>query len=119
MSDAMMEIAAGVMFNSWTCERTVPGPVLHIEQGDTVQFTHINDATSGHSMDYHTARTPWDKNYITIACGASLEFDWTANFPGVFMYRRGTAPVLHYISNGMYDAVVVDPNFDGAISVTP
>jgi len=34
------------------------------------------------------------------------------------MYHCGTASVLHHISNGMYGAVVVDPNFDGAVSVT-
>ena len=110
MTDATVEIAAGVMYNSWTYEGTVPGPVLHIKQGDTVQFTLVNDATTGHSMDFHSARTPWDKNYITIVPGESLKFDWTADFPGVFMYHCGTAPVLHHISNGMYGAAVVDPN---------
>ncbi len=68
---------------------------------------------------FHSGRTPWDKNHITIAPGASLKFDWTANFPGVFMYHCSTAPLLHHISNGMYGAVVVHPNFDGAMSVTP
>lgn len=110
MRDAALEIAAGVTFNSWTFEGTVPGPVLHIKQGDTVQFTLVNDAASGHSMDFHSARTPWDKNYVTIIPGQSLSFDWTADFPGVFMYHCGTAPVLHHISNGMYGAVVVDPD---------
>jgi nitrite reductase (NO-forming) len=60
-------------------------------------------------MDFHSARTPWDKNYITIVPGDSITFDWTAEFPGVFMYHCGTPPVLHHISNGMYGAVVVDP----------
>lgn len=109
MRDAAVEIAAGVTFNSWTYEGVVPGPVLHVRQGDLIQFTLVNDATIGHSMDFHSARTPWDKNYITIAPGESLKFDWTADFPGVFMYHCGTAPVLHHISNGMYGAVVVDP----------
>jgi nitrite reductase (NO-forming) len=68
-------------------------------------------------LDFHSARTPWDKNYITIAPGESLKFDWTADFPGVFMYHCGTVPLLHHISKGMYGAVVV-PNFDGAMSVT-
>jgi nitrite reductase (NO-forming) len=109
MRDAAVEIGAGVMFNSWTFEGVVPGPVLHVKQGDLIQFTLVNEATTGHSMDFHSARTPWDKNYITIAPGESLSFDWTAEFPGVFMYHCGTPPVLHHISNGMYGTVVVDP----------
>ncbi len=105
-----VEIAAGVKYNSWTFEGTVPGPVLHVKQGDTVKFTLLNNGTEGHSIDFHAAQTPWDKNYVTIVPGQSLSFDWKADFPGVFMYHCGTAPVLHHIANGLYGAVVVDPN---------
>lgn len=110
MRDASLEIAAGVTYNAWTFDGLLPGPVLHIKQGDKVQFTLINDATSGHSIDFHSARTPWEKNYVTIVPGKSLSFDWTADFPGVYMYHCGTPPVLHHISNGLYGAVVVDPD---------
>lgn len=108
-TDATVEIAAGVRYNAWTFEDTVPAPVLHVKQGDTVQFTLVNEASAGHSIDFHAARTPWDKNYITIVPGDSLSFDWTADFPGVYVYHCGTAPVLHHIANGMYGVIVVDP----------
>jgi nitrite reductase (NO-forming) len=104
-----VEIGAGVQYNAWTFDGTTPGPVLHVKQGDTVEFTLINDDSQGHSMDFHAARTPWDKNYVTITPGQSIAYDWRADFPGVFMYHCGTAPVLHHIANGMYGAVVVDP----------
>ena len=93
----------------WTYEGVVPGPILHVKQGDLIQFTLVNDATTGHSMDFHSARTPWDKNYITIIPDEELQFTWTADYPGVFMYHCGTGPVLQHISNGMYGAVIVDP----------
>jgi nitrite reductase (NO-forming) len=105
-----VEIAAGATYNAWTFDDTLPGPVLHVKQGDVVNFTLINDAAEGHSMDFHSARTPWDKNYVTIVPGESISFAWTAEFPGVFMYHCGTGPVLHHIANGMYGAVVVDPD---------
>ncbi len=108
-TDVTVEIAAGVRYNAWTFEDTVPAPVLHVRQGDTVQFTLINEASAGHSIDFHAARTPWDKNYITIVPGDSLSFDWTADFPGVYVYHCGTASVLHHIANGMYGVIVVDP----------
>jgi FtsP/CotA-like multicopper oxidase with cupredoxin domain len=50
-TDTAVEIAAGVQYNAFTFEDTVPGPVLHIKQGDTVKFTLINDAPEGHSID--------------------------------------------------------------------
>lgn len=104
-----VEIGGGVQYNAWTFDGTVPGPVLHVKQGDTINFTLVNDAQEGHSIDFHAARTPWDKNYVTIVPGDSLSFDWRADFPGVFMYHCGTPPVLHHIGNGMYGAVIVDP----------
>lgn len=108
--DTALEIAAGVMYNSWNFGGTVPGPVVHLRQGDTVEFTLRNGGTTGHSMDFHAAQTPWDINYRTILPGESLSFTWKANFPGVFMYHCGTPPVLHHIGNGMYGAVVVNPD---------
>jgi nitrite reductase (NO-forming) len=107
--DATLEIAGGVDYNAWTFNGRVPGPVVHVRQGDLVEFTLNNRAAGGHSIDFHSAQTPWDVNYKTILPGESLSFDWQANFPGVFMYHCGTAPVLHHLSNGMYGAVVVDP----------
>jgi nitrite reductase (NO-forming) len=107
---AVIEIAGGAQYQSWTFEGTAPGPVLHVKQGDTVNFTLVNEAEEGHSMDFHAARTPPNVSYATIVPGDSISFDWTAEYPGVFMYHCGTASVLHHIGNGMYGAVVVDPD---------
>jgi nitrite reductase (NO-forming) len=107
--DKDVEVAAGVMMHAWTYDGVLPGKVVHVRQGDTIDFTLRNKATTGHSIDFHSARTPWDKNYITIIPDEELSFTWTADYPGVFMYHCGTGPVLQHISNGMYGAVVVDP----------
>jgi nitrite reductase (NO-forming) len=108
--DATVEIGAGVQYNAWTFDGHVPGPVVHVRQGDTVDFTLVNNGSAGHSIDFHAAQIPWDVNYKTIVPGDSLSFKWTADLPGVFMYHCGTAPVLHHIANGMYGAIVVDPS---------
>jgi nitrite reductase (NO-forming) len=108
-SDATVEIGAGVQYEAWTFDGGVPGPVVHVRQGDTVDFTLKNDGSTGHSIDFHAAQIPWDVNYKTILPGESLSFKWTADLPGTFVYHCGTAPVLHHIANGMYGAIVVDP----------
>ena len=104
-----VEIGATVPYNAWTFGGTVPGPFIHLRQGDTVDFILKNSGNQGHSIDFHAAQTPWNINYKTILPGESFGFRWRADFPGVFMYHCGTAPVLHHISNGMYGAVIVDP----------
>jgi plastocyanin len=53
--------------------------------------------------------TPWDKNYQPVDPGQTKTFDWVAMYPGVFMYHCGVPPVLQHISNGMYGAIIVEP----------
>jgi nitrite reductase (NO-forming) len=104
-------IAEGVDYQAWTFNGTAPGPVIRVKLGDTVRFTLTNDShlNLSHSIDFHAAQTPWDKNYQPVAPGETLTFDWVARFPGVFMYHCGVPPVLHHIANGMYGAIIVEP----------
>jgi len=107
--DAQIEVAGGIKLNAWTFDGVVPGKVVHVRQGDTIDFTLRNSGTMGHSIDFHAAQTPWDVNYRTIVPGEELKFVWKANYPGVFMYHCGTGPVIEHIANGMYGAVIVEP----------
>ena len=107
--DTTYDVAAGVPYRAWTFGGTVPSPVIHLRQGDTVNFTLVNNGTLGHSIDFHAAQIDWEVNYRTIDVGESLEFTWTADVPGAFMYHCGTPSVLHHIGNGMYGAVIVEP----------
>lgn len=107
--DAVIEVAGGVKVDAWTFDGIVPGTIVHLRQGDAIDFTLRNKARVGHSIDFHSAQTPWNVNYKTIKPDEELSFVWQANFPGVFMYHCGTGPVLEHIANGMYGAVVVDP----------
>jgi nitrite reductase (NO-forming) len=107
--DKEVEVAAGIKLDAWTYDGVLPGKVVHVRQGDTINFTLHNGGDTGHSIDFHSARTPWDKNYVTILPDEDISFVWTADYPGVYMYHCGTGPVLQHIANGMYGAVVVDP----------
>lgn len=101
------EIAPGVPMDQWTFDGSVPGPVLHVNLGDTIKFTLMNDGTTDHSIDFHAAQTAWNINYVSIPKGKSISFEWKANYPGVFMYHCGTPPVIHHLGMGMYGAIVV------------
>ena len=107
--EATIEVAAGIKMDAWSFDGVVPGKVVHVRQGDNIDFTLRNASKMGHSIDFHAAQTPWDVNYKTIVPGQEINFKWKASYPGVFMYHCGTGPVLQHISNGMYGTVVVDP----------
>jgi nitrite reductase (NO-forming) len=87
----------------------VPAPTLRITEGDTVHFTLTNQGTMPHSIDFHAAQIAWSRVYQEVAPGASASFDWTAKYPGIFMYHCGAAPVLMHMADGMYGMVIVDP----------
>jgi nitrite reductase (NO-forming) len=109
MTHEMIEIADGVTYEGWTFGGTVPGPALRVRQGDTVRITLVNESPMGHSIDLHSARIPMNEAFRTIGPGQELSFEFVARDPGVFMVHCGTPPVLLHIMQGMYLAIVVDP----------
>jgi len=109
MSHAPVLIAPGVRYAAWTFGGRVPGPPIHIRQGDTVDFTLINRANIPHSMDFHAAEIAPSKYYVNVLPNDSLHYRFVARVPGAFMYHCGTAPAAMHIANGMYGAIVVDP----------
>ncbi|MBL8128804.1 MAG: multicopper oxidase domain-containing protein [Thermomicrobiales bacterium] len=109
--DASVYVAKDVPYAAWTFDGTVPGPALRVVEGDKINFTLAIDpnASTSHSMDFHSAQTPPDVNYKTIMPGEEFSWSFTANYPGAFMYHCGTPPVLMHIGTGMYGTMIVDP----------
>lgn len=103
------EIAPGIHYEAWTFDSVVPGPVIRVTVGDTVDFVLINNSPMPHSMDFHAAEIAPDRAYRNVMPGDSISFRFVARVPGAFMYHCGTAPVASHIANGMYGALIVDP----------
>jgi nitrite reductase (NO-forming) len=106
---ANVEVAKGDEREAWTFNGSLPGPVIRVKEGDVVQFTLKNEADRVHSIDFHAARTPWDRHFQGIASGTESAFTWKAEYPGVFYYHCGTDPMIQHIANGMFGAVIVEP----------
>ena len=102
----------GVTFEYWTFGGTVPGPMLRVRQGDMVELTLTNNASSQvqHNIDLHAVTGPGGGAEATmVAPGESKAFKFQALNPGVYVYHCAVAPVAHHISNGMYGLIVVEP----------
>lgn len=107
--DTVTEVAPGVEQTLWTYNGTAPGPVLHGRVGDTFEVTLINDASAGHSIDFHAGALAPDGPMRTIDPGQQLTYTFTATQPGIWMYHCSTMPMSLHIANGMFGAVVIDP----------
>jgi nitrite reductase (NO-forming) len=109
ISHKKLTIANGVTYDAWTFDGRVPGPVLRVTEGDTVDFTLVNKAPMPHSLDFHAAEIAPSRAYVNLMPKDSLQYRFVARVPGAFMYHCGTAPVALHIANGMYGAIIVDP----------
>jgi nitrite reductase (NO-forming) len=109
MLEKDMEIAPGKVVRVWTFGPKVPGPVIRVRVGDTVEVTITNRGSIPHSIDFHAARIAPSRAFRDVKPGESFTYSFTATSPGVFMYHCGTAPVVHHIANGMYGMIIVEP----------
>lgn len=105
-----VEISDGVFYHAWTFNGTVPGPVIRVKEGDTLDFTLKNmDPDMPHSMDFHAVHAAPSKKFIDVMPNEQGTFTYPATTPGVFMYHCGTSPVLLHVGNGMYGMIIVEP----------
>ena len=101
----------GEKYKAWTFNGQMPGPVVRVTEGDTVNFTLDNPKTNffGHSMDFHAAEIDFLKNYREIKPGQTIQYTFVAKKPGVFFYHCGAPPMIQHIARGMFGAIIVDP----------
>jgi len=105
-----IEIDKGKMYKAWTFNGEAPGPVVVVNEGDTIHFTLKNiDPAIPHSMDFHAVHAAPSTDFTDVMPNESGTFSYPATKPGVFMYHCGTAPVLSHIANGMHGTIIVKP----------
>ena len=107
--DTLVEVAPGVRQTLWTFNGTAPGPTLRGKVGDIFTITLVNDASTGHGIDFHAGSLAPDRPMRTIEPGESLTYQFVAVLSGAWMYHCSTAPMSLHIANGMYGAVIIDP----------
>lgn len=101
----------GTMYRAWTYDGQMPGPVVRVTEGDTVEFTLTNDKSSknSHSVDFHAARVDVTKEFESIKPGETKRYTFNATYPGTFFYHCGSDPMVQHIARGMFGVIIVDP----------
>jgi nitrite reductase (NO-forming) len=105
-------LADGTTFDYFTFDGKVPGPMLRVRVGDTVDFHLQNDSSSlfPHSIDLHSVTGPGGGAvYTQTLPGGETSFTFKALNPGIYVYHCATASIPHHISSGMYGLILVEP----------
>ncbi|MDQ6956587.1 MAG: multicopper oxidase domain-containing protein, partial [Mariprofundaceae bacterium] len=102
---------SGDKYPAWTFDGAIPGKVVRVTEGDTVDFTLINPKTNknSHSMDFHAAEVHVLKEFAPVKPGNSKHFIFQAKRAGVYMYHCGASAMVEHIARGMYGVILVDP----------
>jgi len=112
VKEVVKPMADGTDYAFWTFGGTVPGSFIRVRQGDVVEFTLSNDASSKmpHNIDLHAVTGPGGGAASSFtAPGHASTFSFRAVNPGLFVYHCATAPVPMHVANGMYGMILVEP----------
>lgn len=107
-------VAPGVTQQAWTYDGTVPGPTIHVHQGDRVRVILINRLPEPTTIHWHGLEVDADMDGVpgmsqdAVAPGQSFVYEFTASSPGTYIYHTHFDD-LNQLDRGLYGAVVVDP----------
>ena len=107
-----MKMADGVDYTYWTFNGDVPGQMIRVREGDTVEveFSNNPNSTVPHNVDFHASTGTGGGAAATFtAPGRTSTFRWKALQSGLYIYHCAVAPVGMHIGNGMYGSVLVEP----------
>jgi nitrite reductase (NO-forming) len=102
----------GTTFTYWTFDKRVPGPMLRVKKGDTIELTLANAKGSKmvHSIDLHATTGPGGgAAFLQVPPGQEKTVSFKALNPGLYVYHCATPSVPEHISAGMYGMILVEP----------
>jgi len=107
------QLSDGATYDYFTFNGAVPGPMLRVRLGDTVELKLSNAADShfSHSIDLHAVNGPGGGHVFTeTKPGEENVFTFKPLAVGLYVYHCATPSVPHHISNGMYGLILVEPD---------
>lgn len=110
--DVVCEIEPGVEFMYMTYGGQVPGPMIRVRQGDSINLTFRNNSqnTLLHNVDFHAVYGTGGGAPATLCPpGQSRELHFKLLYPGAFIYHCAVPNLDEHISSGMFGMIVVEP----------
>ena len=107
-------LADGKNYKFWSFNGTVPGPMVRVRLGDTVEFHLSNHISSQfpHNIDIHAVNGPGGGASVSlVAPGEERVFRFKTLYPGLYIYHCASPipSIPAHIANGMYGLLLVEP----------
>jgi nitrite reductase (NO-forming) len=105
------ELDDGTTYRYWTFDGQVPGPMVRVRVGDTVEVRLKNneDSWMNHNVDFHAVTGPGGGGVATVAAPGETKGFFKALNPGLYVYHCAVPVHAQHVANGMYGMILVEP----------
>ena len=112
-----IEVAPGFSAKVWAFNGQVPGPLIHVQEGDELEVVVQNNTTLSHTIHWHgTYQTnSWQSDGVpditqkAIEPGESYTYRFTVDKPGSLWYHCHVNVAEHVGLRGMWGPMVIAP----------
>lgn len=117
IEEVEIQVAPGFKSKVWAFNGQVPGPLLHVKEGDDVEVKVNNKSTQAHTVHWHGVyqTKSWDSDGTpnvtqkNILPGESHTYRFVADKAGSLWYHCHANVAEHVGLRGMFGPLVVDP----------
>jgi FtsP/CotA-like multicopper oxidase with cupredoxin domain len=110
-------VRPGHTVEAWSFNGTVPGPVIRVDQGDTVRIVVTNKLTEGTSVHWHGLDVPFAEDGVAgltqppIRPGESFTYTFKVDdTPGSYIYHaHPMTDMLRQEEMGLFGPFIVEP----------
>jgi FtsP/CotA-like multicopper oxidase with cupredoxin domain/plastocyanin len=108
------EIEPGLVVDGWGYNGQIPGPTIHVTEGDLVRVHLVNHLPEPTTIHWHGIDVPNDMDGVpgltqdAVQSGDTYTYEFTATNPGTRMYHSHTDTDAQ-IQLGLYGAFIIDP----------
>lgn len=117
IDEVTIEVAPGFVNKVFAFNGQVPGPLIHVKQGDEVTVHVTNNTTLPHTMHWHGVNQigSWHNDGVpgitqdAIQPGESFTYKFTVDRPGSLWYHCHVNVWEHVATRGMWGPLIIDP----------
>ncbi len=117
IDEVAINVAPGFITKVFAFNGQVPGPLIHVKEGDDLTIHVTNNTTLPHTIHWHGVNqtATWQSDGVpgvtqeAIQPGTSFTYRFTVDRPGSLWYHCHVNVWEHVATRGMWGPLIVDP----------
>ena len=123
IDEVTINVAPGFNASVFAFNGQVPGPLIHVREGDEVTVHVTNNTTLPHTIHWHGVNQTgtWMSDGVPLVTqkqiepGSEFTYHWVADRPGSLWYHCHVNVWEHVAIRGMWGPLIIDPKNPSAL----